>query len=291
VHHNANVSALPDSSPEVGETIDAGGISTNVHIAGEGPPVLLLHGSGPGVSAWANWRLTIPALAQHFRVVAPDIVGFGYTERPAGIRYDLSQWTSHAVSVMDAVGIERCHVVGNSFGGSLALSLAIGHPDRVAGLVLMGATGVPFAITPGLEAVWGYTPSVEAMGELLGFFAYDQSLVGPDLAELRYRASMRPGVQEAFAAMFPAPRQRALDAITHRPDDIARIQSPTLIVHGRDDLVIPVANAVALLDLIDDAQLHVFGRCGHWTQIEHAEEFNTLVTRFLQAATTSTSGS
>lgn len=286
MHHNAPVTEFPDASPEVGETIDAGGIATNIHIAGEGPDVLLIHGSGPGVSAWANWRLTIPALAQHFRVIAPDIVGFGYTERPPDVRYDLVQWTSHAVAVMDALGVERCHVVGNSFGGSLALSLAIAHPDRVAGLVLMGAAGVPFAITPGLEAVWGYEPSVEAMAGLLGIFAYDRSLVGPDLAELRYRASTRPGVQEAFAAMFPAPRQQALDAITHHPDDIAGIRSPTLIVHGRDDQVIPVSNAVTLLDLIDDAQLHVFGRCGHWTQIEYADDFNSLIVRFLQSVST-----
>ena len=275
------MTAQPDDSPEVGTSIDAGGITTNVHVAGAGPDVLLIHGSGPGVSAWANWRLTIPALAEHFRVIAPDIVGFGFTERPAGIRYDLAQWTRHAVAVMDALGIERCHVVGNSFGGSLALSLAIAHPERVRGLVLMGATGVPFDITPGLDAVWGYQPSVEAMSDLLGIFAYDQSLVGPDLAELRYRASMRQGVQEAFEQMFPAPRQQALDAITHPTEAIAGISSPTLIVHGRDDRVIPVANAFALLDLIDDAQLHVFGRCGHWTQIEHAAGFNDLVTRFL----------
>lgn len=285
VRHNAAVtaatSASPESSPEVGTTIDAGGIATNTHIAGAGPDVLLLHGSGPGVSAWANWRLTIPALVPHFRVIAPDIVGFGYTERPAGVRYDLATWTAHAVSILDALGVERCHVVGNSFGGSLALSLAIHHPERVSGLVLMGAAGVPFDITPGLEAVWGYEPSVEAMAGLLEFFAYDQALVGPDLAELRYRASIRPGVQESFAAMFPAPRQQALDAITHRLDDIAGISSPTLVVHGRDDRVIPVANAIALMELIDDARLHVFGRCGHWTQIEHAEAFNALVTDFL----------
>ena len=282
MHDNAAVTAVPAESPEIGATIDAGGIATNVHLAGSGPDVLLLHGSGPGVSAWANWRLTIPALAEHFRVIAPDIVGFGYTERPPGIRYDLKQWTAHAVAVMDALDVQQCHVAGNSFGGSLALSLAITHPDRVAGLVLMGATGVPFTITPGLEAVWGYEPSVEAMAELLGIFAYDRSLVGPDLAELRYQASTRPGVQEAFAAMFPAPRQQALDAITHRPDDIAGIRSPTLIVHGRDDQIIPVSNAVTLLDLIDDAQAHIFGRCGHWTQIEHASAFNTLVVDFLQ---------
>jgi 2-hydroxymuconate-semialdehyde hydrolase len=270
------------TTPELGRSIDAHGIATNVHVAGSGDPVLLLHGSGPGVTAWANWRLTIPALAEQFTVVAPDIVGFGYTERPAGIVYDLDTWTAHALGVLDALGIERASVVGNSFGGSLAMALAIRHPERVDRLVLMGSVGVPFAITPGLDAVWGYEPSVAAMDALLRIFAYDSAMIGPDLAELRYQASIRPGVQEAFAAMFPAPRQEALDRMTHATSDIARITAPTLVVHGRDDRVIPLQNAFDLLGLIDDAQLHVFGRCGHWTQLEHADAFNALVAGFLR---------
>lgn len=271
------------TTPEIGTTIDVAGIATNVHVDGDGdgPPVLLLHGSGPGVTAWANWRLTIPVLGRHFRVVAPDIVGFGFTQRPADVTYDLGTWTAHAVGVLDALGIERAHVVGNSFGGALAMSLAIHHPDRVARLVLMGSVGVPFAITPGLDAVWGYEPSVAAMEGLLHLFAYDRALIGPDLARLRYEASMRPGVQEAYRAMFPDPRQRALDAMTHPVVAIAAITAPTLVVHGRDDQVIPLQNAFDLLGLIDDAQLHVFGRCGHWTQLEHAAEFTALVTDFL----------
>lgn len=269
------------TTPELGTTIDAAGIETNVHVHGDGPTVLLLHGSGPGVTAWANWRLTIPVLARRFHVIAPDIVGFGFTERPEDIAYDLDTWTSHAIGVLDALGIERAHVVGNSFGGSLAMSLAIRHPDRVDRLVLMGSVGVPFAITPGLDAVWGYEPSVEAMEALLHLFAYDRALIGPDLARLRYEASLRPGVHEAYRAMFPAPRQRALDAMTHPVEAIAAISAPTLVVHGRDDLVIPLQNAVDLLGLIDAAQLHVFGRCGHWTQLEHAAAFTALVTDFL----------
>ncbi len=269
------------TSPELGATLDAGGIATNIHLAGEGTPVLLLHGSGPGVTAWANWRMTIPALAAQHRVVAPDIVGFGFTQRPDGVEYTLATWTAHAIAVLDALDIERADVIGNSFGGSLALSLAIHHPERVRRLVLMGAVGVPFALSDGLDAVWGYQPSVEAMERLLHLFAFDPTLVGPDLAHLRYEASLRPGVQESFEAMFPEPRQVALDALTHPVDAIAAIAAPTLVVHGRDDKVIPLQNAYRLLELIDDAQLHVFGRCGHWTQIEHADAFNRLVADFL----------
>ena len=269
-------------SPEIGATIEAGGITTNLHDTGVDPgggTVLLIHGSGPGVSAWANWRLTIPALAQDFRVIAPDLTGFGFSERdPAS--YNVAGWTAHALGVMDALGLNRVSVVGNSFGGSIALSLAIHHPDRVDRLGLMGAVGVPFPITPGLDAVWGYQPSVESMTELLRIFTATPSPGIDDLARLRYEASIRPGVHEAYASMFPAPRQRWVDAMAHPDDAIASIAAPTLIFHGREDRVIPMSTSLRLLELIPDAQLHVFGNCGHWTQIEHAEEFNRLLRDF-----------
>lgn len=271
------------ASPEIGQAILAAGIPTNVHDSGDDPgggTVLLIHGSGPGVSAWANWRLTIPALVPRFRVVAPDIVGFGYTERAVD-SYDLDTWTGHVLGVLDALGIERAHVVGNSFGGSLALSLAIRHPGRVRRLGLMGAVGLPFPITPGLDAVWGYQPSVAAMAHLLRIFTATPAPGVDDLAELRYQASIRPGVQEAYASMFPAPRQRWVDALAHAETAIASIQAPTIIFHGREDRVIPLATSLRLLELIPQSQLHVFGNCGHWTQIEHAEEFNRLLRDFL----------
>ena len=270
--------------PELGITIDAADIATNVHdtvVDPGGGTVLLIHGSGPGVSAWANWRLTIPALSEHFRVVAPDVVGFGYTERSVA-SYDLETWTAHAIGVLDALEIDRAHVVGNSFGGSLALSLAIHRPQRVRRLGLMGAVGIPFDITPGLDSVWGYEPSVEAMRELLQLFTASPIDDLDGLAELRYRASIQPGFQESFSAMFPAPRQQWVDALAHDRDDIARIESPTIIFHGREDRVIPMSNSLRLLELIPVSELHVFGHCGHWTQIEHAAAFNRLLSDFLR---------
>lgn len=271
------------SSPEIAKSILASGIRTNVHDQGEGAPVLLIHGSGPGVSAWANWRLTLPELAKERRVIAPDMVGFGFSERPAGIEYGLDAWVAHAVGVLDALGVETADVVGNSFGGAIALALAIRHPQRVRRLVLMGSVGVPFAITPGLDAVWGYEPSIEAMRGLLDLFAWDRGLVNDELAELRYQASIRPGFQESFAAMFPAPRQRWVDAMASREADIRALPNDTLVIHGRDDRIIPLANSLTLAQWIDRSQLHVFGRCGHWVQIEHAQTFNRLVGDFLAA--------
>lgn len=276
--------------PEIGQRISTGAFYSNVHDLGQGPPVLLLHGSGPGVSAWANWRLLLPVLARTRRVVAPDLLGFGYTERPAypadNAHYRMAVWVQQAVDLLDALGIEQTDLVGNSFGGALALALAIAHPKRVRRLVLMGSVGVPFPITPGLDAVWGYTPSITHMRELLDIFAFDRNLVTDELAKLRYQASIQPGFQESFAAMFPAPRQRWVDAMESSEQDIRALPHETLIVHGREDQVIPLSNSLTLAQWITRAQLHVFGQCGHWTQIEHAARFARLVENFLAEADT-----
>lgn len=269
------------TNPEIGETVLVDGIRTNFHDMGSGDPVVLIHGSGPGVSAWANWRLTLPVLSERYRVLAPDVLGFGYTERPHRPTYDLDTWTGHLVGFLDALGLERVSVVGNSFGGALALSLATRHPERVDRLVLMGSVGVPFRLTPGLDAVWGFEPSLSHMRALLDVFAYDRSLVSDDLARLRLEAATRPGVHEAFSAMFPPPRQDHIDALTIDEDLVRAIEHPTLVVHGRDDRVIPLSTSLRLHELIDDSQLHVFGRCGHWVQIEHADAFNRLISDFL----------
>ena len=272
---------MQENNPEIDRSIVAAGIKTNYHDQGEGKPVLLIHGSGPGVSAWANWRLTIPALARQARVIAPDMMGFGFTERPENAEYGMDLWVRHAVGLLDALAIEKASVVGNSFGGALALGLAIRHPDRVDRMVLMGSVGIQFELTEGLDKVWGYTPSMENMKELLDIFAYNRELVTDELAELRYQASIRPGFQESFSAMFPEPRQRWVDAMVFSDEQIAALRNETLIIHGREDKVIPFDNALKLFSLIDRAQLHGFGRCGHWTQIEHADRFNRLVVEFL----------
>ncbi|MDE2618902.1 MAG: alpha/beta fold hydrolase [Sphingomonadales bacterium] len=268
-------------NPEIGRSIQTGRLVTNYHDRGSGPPVLLIHGSGPGVSAWANWRLLIGDLAADHRCLAPDMAGFGYSPVPADWQHGCDAWLGQLVDFLDALGLARVHVIGNSFGGSMALALAIAHPERVERLVLMGSVGVPFTLTEGLDAVWGYTPGVERMRALLDIFAYNHDLVGDDLARMRYEASIRPGVQEAYASMFPAPRQRWVDAMAHDEAAIRAIPHSTLIVHGRDDRVIPLATSLTLNQWIDDSQLHVFGRCGHWTQIEHAARFNRLVRTFL----------
>jgi 2-hydroxymuconate-semialdehyde hydrolase len=275
------VEARMSGNPEIGQSIQIGPVATNYHDLGSGAPVLLIHGSGPGVSAWANWRLPLAALQPHFRCLAPDMAGFGYSTVPNDYHFTRQAWLDQLLGFLDALGIEKAHVIGNSFGGSMALALAIIAPQRVERLVLMGSVGVPFELTPGLDAVWGYTPSLENMAAIMKIFAYNQALVGEDLVRMRFEASARPGVQESYAAMFPAPRQRWVETMAHGEADIRAIPHKTLLVHGRDDKVIPLSTSQTLNQWIDDSQLHVFGRCGHWTQIEHAAAFGQLVVEFL----------
>lgn len=275
---------MTQASPEIGQRIVAAGIQTNYHESGTGFPVLLIHGSGPGVSAWANWRLNIAELARSSRVLAPDVVGFGYTEVPQDMMFGLPAWVTHLVGFLDAKGIEKADLVGNSFGGALALAMAISHPQRVRKLVLMGSAGLEFDLTPGLDAVWGYTPSVENMLHLLNVFVHDKKLATPELAALRYQASVREGVQESFARMFsPGPRQRYIRSLASNEDDISRIAHKALVVHGRQDQVIPLQGSLRLSSLLANADMHVFPNCGHWTQIEKRAEFNQLVGHFLAA--------
>ncbi len=269
--------------PEIGATADANGIKTNYLEAGKGEPVVLIHGSGPGVTSYANWRLVIPALAEEFRVVAPDMVGFGYSERPVNVEYGIQTWANQVIGLMDTLDLQKAHLVGNSFGGAIALRIAAQVPERVGKLVLMGSMGVPFPITEGLERVWGYEPSFENMRKVLDVFAYSRDLVNDELAEVRYRGSIEPGFQESFAAMFPAPRQRWVEAMCTPEETIRQLPHHALLVHGREDRVIPVQTSLRLDELIDNADLNVYSHCGHWSMIERTEDFNRAVRHFFSS--------
>ena len=202
-------------NPAIGKDVDANGIRTNYLEAGSGDQtVVLVHGSGPGVTAYANWRGVLPELGKDFRCVAPDMVGFGYSERPENPKYGLNTWADQTLGVMDALGIEKAHLIGNSFGGGIALRLATRHPDRVEKMVLMGSMGVPFEITEGLDNVWGFQGTLEHMKAVMGYFAYDKSLTSGDLAQARFEGATQPGFQESFSSMFPAPRQRWVESMT-----------------------------------------------------------------------------
>lgn len=259
--------------------LDVAGTPTHVIDTGDpaggadGPPVLLLHGSGPGVSALANWRLVIPVLATTRRVIAPDQLGFGRTADGSARTYGRAAWTAHAIALLDTLGIDEVDVVGNSMGGAIALSLASAQPHRVRRQVLMGSVGVAMPLPPGLDEVWAYEPSAEAMERVMRLFTDDDSLITGDLIRLRLESSLVPTVAASWAAMFPAPRQRWVDDLALSTDELRAIGTPTLLIHGRDDHVIPLAASLDLLSTLPHVDLHVFGTCGHWTMIERTDEF------------------
>ena len=274
---------MTQSDPEIGKTVIAAGLKTNYLEAGQGDPVILIHGSGPGVTAYANWRFTIEPLAQKYRVLAPDIAGFGYTERKSDQQYSLDFWVRHLTEWMDAVGVKKARFIGNSFGGSLTLAIASRYPERVESFVLMGAAGVEFELTPELDAIWGYEPSIENMRKIVMSFAYDTSMMTDDLVRSRYEASVRPGYHESFSKMFEVPRQRHIKALATPDDQIRKIPHRAMVVHGRDDKIVPPTNSTKLHSLLKNSDLHMFSNCGHWTQIERKNDFNKLVLDFFAA--------
>lgn len=269
------------TSPEIANSRPIGATLTNFHDVGTGTPVLLIHGSGPGVSAWANWRLVMPELSKRARVIAPDMAGFGYTVSHDPADTTQEGWVAQVTGLLDALELPSVSIIGNSFGGAIALHTAAAHPERVNKLVLMGAVGVSFPLSDGLDKVWGYEPSLDNMRELMRVFAYNQGLITDDLTEMRYRASIRADVQQRFAALFPAPRQRWVEALALPPERLRAITQPTLLVHGRQDQVIPFAVSERLAELLPNSRLHAVERCGHWVQIEHTQEFLREVEAFL----------
>jgi 2-hydroxymuconate-semialdehyde hydrolase len=269
--------------------LDVDGVATAVIDTGtpEGavaPPALLLHGSGPGVTATANWRPIIPVIGADRRVIAPDQLGFGGTATGEQRTYGRTAWTGHALALLDTLGVRTVDIIGNSMGGAIALSMAAERPGAVRRIVLMGSMGVAMALPPGLDTVWGYVPGVEQMRQVIGLFAYNRALMTDELVEMRYKASLSPPVRDSWRAMFPEPRQRWVDDLALSGAELAAIRSPVLMVHGRDDRVVPWRDSSArLLDLLPDSRLHVLSGCGHWTMIEKTADFLALVRSFLGA--------
>lgn len=256
--------------------VEVNGIRTHYHEEGAGDEkIILIHGSGPGVSAFANWRLVIPKLKEKMHVFAPDVVGFGQTDKVAQEKYTLDLWVNHLIAFIEEVCGEPVHIVGNSFGGAMALHIAHRRPDLVKKLILMGAVGIEHDLSYGLDKVWGYEPSIEAMRELIELFSYDEAAAqDEELVKLRYEASMEEESREAFHAMFFENRQERLNELSLSEEDLRKIEADTLLFHGLNDRVILFEDtSYRMGQLIPNAQLHLFNECGHWTQIEKTDPF------------------
>jgi 2-hydroxy-6-oxo-octa-2,4-dienoate hydrolase len=271
--------------PGRGKTVEASDIQTNYHESGHGKPIILLHGSGPGVSAWTNWRRVIPELSKDFRVLAPDIAGFGFTERKPDAVYDIKHWVKHLLGFMDALGLKHASLVGNSFGGSLALAAAARFSDRFDRLVLMGTPCDKFMMTAGLRAGWGYTPSRENMRAVMANFPFDKAFITDELVEERYQASMIPGAQEGLRKLLAKPNDEDDTPLSGMPEAIvATIPNPMLVLHGREDQVVPCELGIRIARSAPNADLHLFGKCGHWVQAERFADFIRLTRHHLSGA-------
>lgn len=271
--------------------VRTGSYQTHININGEDQQeaILFLHGSGPGVTAWSNWQFALPALGEQFYCIAPDLVGFGATEHPKelprGMRRWMRLWVDQCLVLLDALEIDKVNLVGNSMGGAIALHLLMDAPNRFNRVVHMGPIGTPHKLTPALDRLWGFydDPSVQLFKNIIRWFVYDDSFLADKLdsiAKTRFEAAMNPDVQRSFKAMFPAPRQTAIDDLVVSELALRRMDHPTLLVHGRDDHIVPMETSLYLLEHLPNAQLHVFGQCSHWIQVERAQNFNQLLAQF-----------
>jgi len=271
--------------------IKTGNYHSYVNISGEDQKeaVLFLHGSGPGVTAWSNWQFALPALDGQFHCIAPDLAGFGATDHPKdspkGMRAWMRLWVNQCVALLDELKIDKAHLVGNSMGGAIALHLLMDASDRFVRVVHMGPIGTPHKITPALDRLWGFydDPSVGMFRNILRWFVYDDAFLADRLdsiARTRFEAAMNPDVQRSFQAMFPAPRQTAIDDLVVSELALRCMDHPTLLVHGRDDHIVPMETSLHLLKHLPHAQLHVYGQCSHWIQVEYAKSFNQLLAQF-----------
>lgn len=263
-----------------------------IHVTetGTGPALVMLHGGGPGASAVSNYHQNLAALARRFRVVLPDQPGFGRSFRPSQedlVARSITQLTVDSLlPTLDALGIDRCHLLGNSLGGAAAIALAQQHPDRVERLVLMAPGGgwLPFGPTPteGQKQMFRYYngdgPTLAKMQGFIGVMTAAPKR-WMDTAQARYEASLDQSHIDFYHrlnASFAA--RRGMDPLWQ---DLHQVRSPTLLLWGRDDRTITFDGAQLMLRYIPDVQLHVFGNCGHWVQLERQAEFERLVTGFL----------
>jgi pimeloyl-ACP methyl ester carboxylesterase len=270
---------------------DGAGVELHYHVAGDGPPLVMLHGGGPGAPGWSNFKQNLQTLSEDFTVILVDQPGFGRSEKPK--EYDVPFWRFSARSVcglLDTLGLDKVSFVGNSLGGGTTLQFALDYPDRADRLVLMGPGGGAFNIfstdpTEGIKLLMGWNappgPSKEKLEAFLRIMVYDQSLITESLIEERYAAATIPeNLEGQFAALVSMASDPKGSQLWRRFDEISH---PTLLTWGRDDRVLPLDGSFMALKMIPDVRLHVFSRCGHWAQLEQQAEFDAQVRIFLGA--------
>ncbi|GAA1900681.1 alpha/beta hydrolase [Streptomyces sodiiphilus] len=271
------------------QDVRAGGHRLRVHTCGDPskPAILFVHGSGPGVSAASNWEHLMPVFAEDYYCVAPDVLGFGDSEHPdpapaGGMPEYTTVRARSLVGLLDALGITKAHFVGNSMGGMITLRVARTDPSRIDRMVLMGSGGAPIPPGPDLMKLITFyqDPSPEAMADLLLRFVDDPGLFAGKLEEIarnRVALATRDDVRRSHLGTFVP----EYGAATFTEDELAAIPHQALVLHGREDRMLPVAAGYYLAENLPNARLHVLPHTGHWMQIERAAEFTAQTKLFL----------
>jgi 2-hydroxymuconate-semialdehyde hydrolase len=251
---------------------------THLHQAGTGTPVVFLHGSGTGVSAAANWWLTLPAVEKDVWAIAPDLIGFGATITAQDATYGIREWGAHTLRVLDALGIDKAWLVGNSLGGWIALQLAIDHPDRVLGVISMGTGGS--APTAAIKAHARPNTDFAALRRSFEGFVTTPQLVTVEMVTARQVVAEYEVSTGRLDQVITA-RERDRAALPLDNQALAKLELPVLLVHGSADHVIPVSRTWELVNVIPTADAVIFQGCGHWSQIERADAFAQLLIDFV----------
>lgn len=265
------------------------GFNTVYYHAGEGNPetIIFLHGSGPGANGVSNWKRALEVFGEKYHVIAPDLVGFGETEIPKNTDISFWEWTTlrvkQVLALMDHHNVDKAHLVGNSMGGVISLSALLHTPTRFDRIVLMGSGGGVIS-KPSTEIVrmtnFFKDPTIEALGNLIRWFVYDESVLGEELDEIietRYKNLMRPGVRELYPKLFPANPMELLIP----PSALRRIKNEVLLIHGYEDQFVSRESSESLFEHLPNAELIFLKECGHWAQIEKADRFTQLVDQFI----------
>ncbi len=271
-------------------TIRVDGKEIFVAEKGTGTPVVLLHGGGPGASGLSNYSRNIDTLAEQFRVIVPDMPGYGRSSKGVDRSDPFGYFADHIRGMLDQLGVQRAHLVGNSAGGACALRVALDTPHRVDRLVLMGPGGIGISRglpTAGLKSLLGYYggegPSVDKLRTFIrDYLVYDGSAVPDSLIAERYASSIDPEVVANPPLQRPAGLRTLWRMDFTRDRRLKDLQTPTLVIWGRDDKVNKPSGAAMLGDRMPNADVLITANTGHWVQWERADFFNTVTAAFLK---------
>ena len=259
------------------------------HVAGDGPPLLLLHGSGPGVSGWANFRGNLPVFARDYTVYVPDFPGFGKSYSPDA--NPLAVGPGAVLDFLDGLGLGPLPIVGNSMGGNVAARIAAEQPERVSRLMAIGGVGLALlspAPPEGIKLLVEFVedPTREKLMKWMESMVYDTAILTDEFVQMRWESATDPAASADIKklynrGMLEAMRTSRGASAAGSVAMLSRIQAPTLVMFGRDDRVTPLDSALAAMRLIPKCELHVFYDCGHWAMFERKDEFESTVLAFL----------